>query len=107
MSAAMQLEKKRELIDKKSDEIIAALLGKHCMLCNCISDDFAETDYSLRRLKIMHYELKQQFKEKEKEQLKMIGKHKEKQDLEESLQNKEELSKSSASPMLSEYQLLH
>ena len=64
-----------------------------------MSNDFESTHYSLRRLEVMHYELKQHFKEKEKEQLKMME-YKEMIDMDESSQDDESLTEE-------EYNLLY
>ena len=41
---------KRDLIEDKSNEIVAILLEKHCMMFDEVLDEFAETRYELRRL---------------------------------------------------------
>ena len=71
-------DKERELINARSNKIAKVLLGKHYLLHERVSYDFEVTDYSLRNLQILHYELKQDFKEKEQEWLNVICASKEK-----------------------------
>ena len=95
----MDEKQERDLVEAKSNEIVEGLLWRYYRMYESVSDDFESTHYSLRRLEVMHYELKQLFKEKEKERLK-IKEYKETIDTDESSQNDESLTEE-------EYNLLY
>ena len=64
-------EKKRAFINVKSNRIAEDLLEKHYSLHERVSNDFEVAEYSFHRSEIIYHKLKQDFKEKEKEWLKM------------------------------------
>ena len=55
---------KRDLIEKKSSEIVETLLGECHNLYKKGSNNCVVTDPVLRRLRLLHNNLEQQFKEK-------------------------------------------
>ena len=69
----LEEEPERKLINAKSNTIAEDLLGKYYLMRESVSNNFESTGYSLCRLEILHHELKQDFKEKEKKWLKIKG----------------------------------
>ena len=58
------MSKELRLINAKCNDIMQGLLAQHCTWYCQISNDCKETDLTLRRIEIIHYDLRVRFKEK-------------------------------------------